>query len=116
MSKLLESRDNLYNILLFEGQYYLGERAQTTLHFMTQVLQREKFLLKKTQIIPYDIDSKYEKILTLSRLVEIAQKDTVMQKFLPKDAEQHVSKVWLVNVMNSLDPGFFDRVTAEIEE
>lgn len=51
----------------------------------------------------------------MKKLVEIAEKDDVMRLYLPKDAAQHVTKTWLVNVMNSVDPHFFDRIIEEID-
>ena len=59
---------------------------------MKELLAKTKFALKKYQVLQYNIDSRYDKILTLKRLIDLASKNETLKKYLPKDAEKHVSK------------------------
>jgi hypothetical protein len=115
VSKIVQDRDQMYNALFYGGQLHLMERSQCTLHFMTEILQKKKHALKKDRILPYDVDSRYDKILTVKRLVAICEADPVLKLYLPKDAVKHVSKQWLVDLMHSLDSSIFDRLIEQIE-
>lgn len=78
-------------------------------------MRKEKFALKKIDIIKYDLDSKFDNILTVKRLVQIAKKTEQLAKYLPENAENRVSKRWIVDVLHSVDSTFFDRVTESID-
>jgi hypothetical protein len=82
---------------------------------MGDILKKKKLAVHKFEVIPYALDRKYEKILTIKRLVTIAKGNKVLEKYLPDDADKHVTKEWLVSLINTIDQSLFPKLIQEID-
>ena len=65
-------------------------KEQTTMQYMMDILTKKRLALQKFEIIDCSMDTKYDRVLTIKRLINIAQKDEVISKYLPEEPEKYV--------------------------
>lgn len=88
--------------------------SQCTLSYLRDILSGKKSVLFRYEVIPVEVP--YPQIITLKSVLEKVKEDQFVLQYLPDDPAKHVTKVWLFNVINSIDPSFFTRLVTEVEK
>ena len=113
LSKLVMSKEQLYQLLRYKGQYHVPAKAFCTMEFMGQVLKGKKKLFTMDQIRPVSVP--FQRKITIQAIAEkIGDREDIMV-FLPDNYKQNINRDFLFNVVNTAVPTFFPRVVAELE-
>lgn len=56
-------------------QVFLPPRELTTLAFLADILEKKRKVLQRFEVVPFELPSKYDKYLTIGKLLNLAQKD-----------------------------------------
>lgn len=67
-------------------------------------------------MVPLQISNEIDRILTISLLLKKIEKNTKIQKYLPDEPAKHITKEFLLGVLNTLSPDFMHKVIGEVEE
>ena len=67
------------------------------------------------EVLPFELPSRYEKYLTIERLLNEAKKDQTAIEYLPDEPSTHVNKSWLLNVLNTLDCNLLPSLMKEVD-
>jgi hypothetical protein len=80
---------------------------------MGLILRGEKKAYSNFEVVPVKVD--YPHIITIKRVLEKVSGFNQLRKYLPDNATSVITKDYLFTLVNTWDPSFFPRVTAEVE-
>lgn len=50
---------------------------------------------------------RYSRVLTISKVLELAGQDGTLYRYLPDEPRNHVTQAFLYTIVNTIDPSFF---------
>lgn len=65
------------------------------------------------EIVPCKVE--YPHIITIAKVLEKVNQFSQFRKYLPDNAKSVITRDYLFTMVNTWDPSFFPRVTAEVE-
>ena len=99
-------------IPLLVAQLHLPPEDRCSLEFMGQLLRGEKKALHNDKIKTVKVTDK--KYITVKRVAEQVKNNQVYMQYLP-DHPATAGRAFLFTIVNTLDPEYFRRATAEVE-
>jgi hypothetical protein len=116
LTRFVNTKKDLHKVLRIRGQIFLPPYTMCTLEFMGQILRREKKCFMAAEVTPVQLSTTALKFLTIKRILEKVKGDAHILSYLPDQPEKHVTKDYLLGIINAVDPTFCLRVQKEVEE
>ena len=89
LAKNVQDKEGLHEALYFHGQLYIPPIELCTLPYLAAVLEKKKLVFQRFEINSIDLEQKYQRVLTIEKMLAIANRSPNVARYLPDDAATH---------------------------
>ena len=110
------SKKELYNMLVREGGIYLPPNQEATQKYLRDLMMGKKKFIKSENILAIKVPQ--YKGLTVKSIIEFAQRNIHIDKYLPDyEYSKENNREWVWNIVNTIIPEKFKRfIDQKVEE
>lgn len=82
MAKLGKDKAELYSFLVYHSQFLLLPIEICTMPFLADILKKKKHVFQMFEIIPFMVQEKYRRILTIDRVLGMLKSNHFAENYM----------------------------------